>query len=411
MFATYDSNTKADYEAQLAAGFPLLQFRDPLESEFRQHRVHQNMRLLRLALGIGFVFGLCFLALDFVLGKGQLSDPAVWQRTLVTQTLVAMMLVATYRPAAWRWLSAFAVAIALSIAGGNLLMASVGEARNLGSIFIGMVVVTFYTYLFVGLRFWPALATALAVLAGTVAHMILTDAPTATVLYNAMFLIFANLIGASGLYTLEYNQRMSYLESRLLAKMATIDPLTELANRDHFNDYLDRTWRQCLRDEQPLTVALIDIDHFKTFNDRYGHQAGDRCLVSVAETIDNACRRPLDLAGRYGGEEFIFVMPGARCDHAHVALSRILSNIEALNIPHEGSPTASRVTASAGVAHLYPHDTDRSVQGLLQMADEALYTAKSKGRNRVSLVQPDREASMLTGVFSRTADGELAQMA
>jgi diguanylate cyclase (GGDEF)-like protein len=234
--------------------------------------------------------------------------------------------------------------------------------------------------------------------------------PPVTILYNGIFLVFANLIGATGLYNLEYNQRKSYLEAKLLEKLATLDPLTGLVNREYFARHLAKTWAQCARDETPISLAMIDIDYFKTYNDSYGHQAGDRCLAEVASAIAAVCRRPLDLAGRYGGEEFIVVLPGASIDHAHLQLSELLSRIESLNIAHQ-SPIGKRLTVSAGLAHLLPHQTRRSVDGLLQLADEALYSAKRKGRNRVVVSREDREQSLETGIFHLTRTGELARSA
>ena len=252
---------------------------------------------------------------------------------------------------------------------------------------------------------------ALTILLATIATYLHQAVPTAAIVYNGIWLLFANMIAATALYNLEYSRRREFLEARILDRLAGTDHLTGLANRERFDRYFDALWQHCARSEEPLAIALLDIDHFKRYNDALGHQAGDDCLARIASVLRDAIRRPLDLAARYGGEEFVLLMPGCSADHAHLAMSRLISRVEALNIEHPDSPTAPRVTISAGVAEVHPHNTERSPRGALQLADEALYSAKARGRNRVMMARPNREASLLTGIFYRTADGRLQQTA
>jgi diguanylate cyclase (GGDEF)-like protein len=394
---------------QLENGFPWLRFAAPLENDFRQYHRQAGLLRLRIALLLGFVFGASFLALDYALGPPGLSDTAILLRTLINQSLVLVMLAATFVPPLQRYLTGLAILVCLSIAGCSLLLSTVGERQGVGSVFTGYLVLTFYIYLYIGLRFWPAFVTASVVFVSVIAAAFLRELPVGAVLYNGLFLLFANLIGATGLYNLEYNQRKSFLESRVLEKLASSDTLTGLANRDFFANQLRRAWTQCQRDQQPIALAMIDIDHFKQYNDQYGHQAGDRCLIQVAQAVGQLCRRPMDLAGRYGGEEFIVMLPGASLDHAHLQLSLLLSRIEGLNIAHAGSSVSPQVTVSAGLAHLYPHQTERSAAGLLQLADEALYSAKRKGRNRVVVSREGREQALETGIFHLTRTVKLSQ--
>ena len=404
-------NSRSDYEAQIADGFRLLRFRRALEHEFRTNRRQQNIKQLRVVLWLGFALGLTFVALDYGLDGQGFSDPAVWQRNLISHPLILAMIATTYFPRMYPLLGPMAVTLAFSIAGSSLFLGSVAQLQNIDSAFTGLLVLTFYVYLFIGLRFWPALFAALTIFAAIMIVYTLRGVAPPTLIYNGVFLLFANLIGATGLYNLEHNQRLSFLEARILEKVASLDHLTGLVNREHFDRYYDSIWRHCLRTKEPLSLALLDIDHFKNYNDTYGHQAGDECLRKVAQEIATACRRPLDMAARYGGEEFALILPGASADHAHLTLSQVVSRVEALNIEHRNSATAPRVTISAGVAQLSPHETDHSAQGLLQLADEALYSAKSKGRNRVVVAREDREESLLTGIFRRTVDGGLQRTA
>jgi diguanylate cyclase (GGDEF)-like protein/PAS domain S-box-containing protein len=171
-----------------------------------------------------------------------------------------------------------------------------------------------------------------------------------------------------------------------MERMAATDGLTGLANRRHFDVVADREWRRCRREHQPLSVLLLDADHFKHFNDRYGHPAGDGCLRDIASQLAAAAQRPGDLAARYGGEEFLLLMPNTERDGAMRMAERVRELVLDLDIAHEGSPAPGVVTVSIGGATVWPKDPETgpsSVNALLAAADTALYQAKNGGRNRV----------------------------
>jgi diguanylate cyclase (GGDEF)-like protein len=167
-----------------------------------------------------------------------------------------------------------------------------------------------------------------------------------------------------------------------LERMSWIDGLTGLANRRRFDEALAREWERTRRDEAPLSVILMDVDHFKGFNDNYGHQAGDDCLQEVARALADTVSRPADLVARYGGEEFVCLLPGTDCAGAEQLAEGIRAAVADLGIRHEHSSAADHVTLSLGVACTVP-DGERRPQELSQQADENLYTAKESGRNRV----------------------------
>jgi len=179
-------------------------------------------------------------------------------------------------------------------------------------------------------------------------------------------------------HQLEENQR---LEGELRAQSVT-DALTGLHNRRHFDVVCAAEWERARRDHRPLAVLFIDVDHFKAYNDRHGHRAGDDCLAAVGKAIAASLQRPADLAARYGGDEFVVLLPDTDTDGALDVAHRVMAAIDALNISHDGSPSA-RVTPSIGVAHLMPA-AGNSAQELLERADGALYSAKFAGRDRVT---------------------------
>lgn len=175
------------------------------------------------------------------------------------------------------------------------------------------------------------------------------------------------------------------MQSDLLRAQALTDGLTGVANRRRFDDALQLEWRHCQRRRSPLAVLMIDIDHFKLFNDCYGHQAGDRCLRAVGEALQAAFRRPYDLVARYGGEEFVCLMPECSLSDARTMAEEAVLAVRRLAIPHERSPTAPIVTISAGIAACVPGEPGEAPERLMQLADAALYGAKRQGRNRVAV--------------------------
>jgi len=184
-----------------------------------------------------------------------------------------------------------------------------------------------------------------------------------------------------------------------LKRMATIDALTEVANRRSFDDALAREWKRCLRMGEPISLLLIDIDHFKLYNDRYGHPAGDACLREVAQTLEGSLLRPADTAARYGGEEFALLLPQTARAGAALVAQRAMAAIHARRIAHDQSPTAPQVTVSIGIGSyddqcdgwITPSPQSRfmgeshvAAADLVQCADLALYRAKRAGRSRSS---------------------------
>ncbi|MEY4765460.1 MAG: hypothetical protein RI907_2133, partial [Pseudomonadota bacterium] len=254
-------------------------------------------------------------------------------------------------------------------------------------------------------RFWPAVLMCAgvvflhALVVFNVADFTGVLVANTSVLLGAtvVFCLYAN-------YKLEHDERMSYLQDRreqildsqlhdahqLLTLQATTDPLTEVANRRFFESHVQDYWQRALELHHPISLLLLDIDHFKRFNDHAGHQAGDRCLVGVTQAIQGCMRRTGDLLGRLGGEEFAVVMPEANEAAALAAAERVRSAVEARALPHATSPTAKVVTVSIGVVTLWPSEgVVTSVQALYAQADDALYEAKRTGRNRVMVARQE----------------------
>ncbi|MGB3768501.1 MAG: diguanylate cyclase [Phormidesmis sp.] len=171
------------------------------------------------------------------------------------------------------------------------------------------------------------------------------------------------------------------LANQELQKLALSDGLTRLANRRRFDEHLSDEWQRLARDRQPLSLILCDLDHFKRYNDTFGHPAGDRCLIRVARALLNGPQRPADLVARYGGEEFAVILPNTDTHGAWRIAQKIHENIRALKIEHSPDNEEQYVTVTMGVSTVLPGHNS-TAQMLVQASDLALYHAKQQGRNR-----------------------------
>jgi two-component system cell cycle response regulator len=183
-----------------------------------------------------------------------------------------------------------------------------------------------------------------------------------------------------------------------LQRAAMVDSLTKIANRRHFDTFLDKEWQRAIRSSQPLSLIVLDVDHFKGYNDSLGHAAGDTCLQQVAMALQSHALRATDLAARYGGEEFVLLFGETGFEAASALAESIRAHIESLNIPNPRSTTSHWVTASLGVATIVPTQLD-DIKDFFVRADRAMYTVKDAGRNGVRAVK--------TGVALETIEAAL----
>jgi diguanylate cyclase (GGDEF)-like protein len=165
----------------------------------------------------------------------------------------------------------------------------------------------------------------------------------------------------------------------LLAHLAMIDPLTGIPNRRRFDSSLELEWQRAARNERWLSLAILDVDYFKRFNDTYGHARGDDCLKAIAETVSTLARRPGELVARIGGEEFAVILPEVDAATMQDLMAALLGRVDDLSIEHAGSECAKNVTVSIGAVTLVP-DRDAPPSEAVQTADRLLYQAKESGR-------------------------------
>jgi diguanylate cyclase (GGDEF)-like protein len=175
------------------------------------------------------------------------------------------------------------------------------------------------------------------------------------------------------------------LAQTALQELANHDGLTGIANRRAFDETLKLEWRRAMRDNLPLSLLMVDVDHFKHYNDNYGHLAGDECLKKVASAMSDQMQRASDVVARYGGEEFAVILPNCTTEGATVVAERLRKAVEGLAIPFINSELG-HVTVSVGVASVLPSPAGDNWQ-LISTADSALYRAKASGRNRAVALQ------------------------
>jgi diguanylate cyclase (GGDEF)-like protein len=197
-----------------------------------------------------------------------------------------------------------------------------------------------------------------------------------------------------GVYAVRLRRRLAVAEHRLqdlsqrskhsqaALQRAARDPLTGVANRRSFDEAMAREWERSQRTATPLSLLLVDIDHFKRHNDQYGHQAGDECLRRVAAVLAAQARRRGDLIARYGGEEFAVLLPETGVEAAAAVAERLRASVAAIVLPYKTSGGGHAVTVSVGVACVVPEAARRPAE-LIAASDQALYTAKAVGRNQV----------------------------
>jgi diguanylate cyclase (GGDEF)-like protein len=169
-------------------------------------------------------------------------------------------------------------------------------------------------------------------------------------------------------------------QMRTIERIGLMDPLTKIANRRGFENRLNAEWKRVFRDQEPISIMIMDIDKFKNYNDTYGHQQGDAALKAFAATAAGSLLRSIDFIARWGGEEFVILLPGTDKEGAAEVAERVRKDIEAVTIPTEDD-NITRITVSIGVNCIIPSERD-NIKDFIEKADQALYTAKESGRNR-----------------------------
>lgn len=396
-------NSRPSLRERFAKLLPPLSFAEPLESQYRHW--HTDLARERVkytmppAMGVLLIVSLAggpFRELrETLFAPDQMALVDLLRFGVLLPTCTAMLLV-TYTKLYSRWLGFAAPAVSLlqslCIVAFDLLMHRQGY--SLSSV-LPMLVLS--AYMLFGMMQAPATVTATAIVAAYGITGWVADLNTGQRLFDLAMTSFALLLGFFFHYSFSRTQRLNWFRNMMLTDSVHRDALTNIGNRRMFDVHIERLWNQAMRTRAPVALLLVDLDHFKSFNDHAGHQAGDHCLARVAGAIAQSARRPLDVAARYGGEEFVVLLFDVQRDRVEELCRELHTNLSALQIPHPASSVGPHVTVSIGAACVEP-EAGRHHDGLIQLADEALYAAKEGGRNRTVVM--DREyATLNTGAF------------
>jgi len=369
------------------------------EIEFRRYFQRRVLPMAQIAILIAIVLILTVCVLDWIVMPPEFAIPAIKFRL---STMLALLVVAFTVSLIWpsdpRIPYVFMVVGALNGI-GTVIVGGIAARSGTEFVLWGTIFATFYMYLVFGLRFrqaafagWPVFFTFFTV-------GIMTDAPFVKMAYGTLFLVFTNLIGMYASFLFEMDSRELYQKKKLLKKLARTDGLTGIDNRRSFDEHLDEVWRQARRENHAIAVLLVDIDHFKLFNDCYGHGPGDECIQAVAASLNSSVRRPLDQVARYGGEEFAIVLYSPTDQYVREYADAIVEQIAALEIEHKASDVADNVTISAGAAVMRPNASNEPDQ-LVRAADDALYEAKDQGRNRAYVYHMENQLYATTTLMA-----------
>ncbi|WP_290877208.1 diguanylate cyclase, partial [Aquabacterium sp.] len=384
-------------DALIRSGQIGLRFPPSLEARFQLDSSPERMRKIVVSGLLVTVLFNVFLLSDWFMVPDQF-DLALRLRLLCFSPLVLAGLLLLVRVRSWRLREGLTAVSGITASAISAWICHVSTDVLAPAYLVGLAMIVLFSNSVAQMRFWPALWMDMVVLGLFVLCAIhKPEAPLALLLPIGLVLVSTTVFTLYACFTQETDERRHWLmrlRERLLMselgeanehlhKVSRSDMLTGVANRHHLDEFMARIWASAREDGREVSVMMIDIDHFKAYNDRYGHLEGDACLKEVASALKRRLRRPDDLIARFGGEEFIVVLSGTPLSTAVAAAERVRKSIEGLNRLHSASTTHAIVTVSIGVACLKPNAPHATVTQLIAAADEALYLAKQGGRNRV----------------------------
>lgn len=367
--------------ATLLAAF---RFTPALEAEFQGICLARNIPRARIATAIYLSLILIVTAINAFGAAAPLPTQTLESVFLLRMGVACPALMLILLATEWNRLKRHyhaLVGTAVSIVGISVMSISALAASSGTPQFqMGDVLVIVYACLFLGLRFRVLCVVASVLFFSFIGIGTYVGVASSDLTFAAAVIFATTLMAVLSARRVENLERTAFIENRLLNDQAERDGLTGLYNRRMFDNMSASRWEQAAREQCDVQIAIVDIDCFKSYNDRYGHQAGDDTIRIVANIAAEPARRPLDFCARYGGEEFVLMLYGASRSEGAAIAESIRAAVEAERIPHKGSSASKFITVSVGSATGTP-STGRSLAGLIQEADEALYQAKQSGRN------------------------------
>lgn len=369
-----------------------LSFQDSnLERRFRASYLRHYRLQSLLALAVGLLLFCLFAILDWLLYP-QLVETLWLIRFVYSFPLLLVILLLLLGKKYYCWGQQLIVLVLVLVSISVTAMTVVIPAEMNDIYVAGLMLVAMYGYTVSRLRFfWATVGNWLGLLIFNLANILWGDISNWDLIAGNFFCISSNVMGMVASYSMEYDSRRNFLLQRQLRQersrlksLVLTDELTLLPNRRRFFEHYEDEWQRARRNGKCLSLIMIDVDHFKRVNDKYGHQAGDECLRQLAKVLLSHARRAGDMVARLGGEEFVLLLPDISHQEGCEIAEQLRKDVELreINLNHGAKQVTLRLTISCGVASAEPDD-DYEQELLLSSSDKAMYEAKAQGRNRV----------------------------
>ena len=357
------------------------------EQDFRQHRLADDRRRALLLMALVSIAGTFnfFIELNSYFVRGHGYAPLIPAFTSIWLPVAVGLIVSRMRAASSLELLMIGSGVIGACARLALLTLQGPEIALWTTLTVAMILIV---YLYLPVRFVVSvvMAAGFSILASVWWVAVAQGkVPPEVFMRGFMWVTLANALGFIAANSLQRSLRIQFAQSLLLQRLLSTDSLTNIANRRRFDDVLASEWRRCERLGVPLSLLMIDVDHFKAYNDHSGHVEGDVALRQVARILGAAVRRPGDLVARYGGEEFVCLLPGVSAGGASTVANKLIEAVHRANIKHPRSPIGPRLTISVGSATA--DDLSGNPLALVAYADKLLYAAKAGGRDQVMVGQ------------------------
>jgi diguanylate cyclase (GGDEF)-like protein len=359
-----------------------------MEAEFRLHYVQRMLPFARASLCLGLLLVIAVCILDMLLLPRAVFEPAIPLRILTMLIPLAAALSAAYMLHDRSWLPYLFAAVAVTAGLSAQWIDTIAAGIEIRGVSWGVFYITFNAYVALALNLRQSVFVGGTIFAAYFVTGIVAGAPPQQLAYGILFLGAANLIGGWAAFTLERSAREAFDDKHELVRLTHTDGLTGLFNRRTFDQHLRQVWKQAQREEHRIAVIVADIDHFKLYNDCYGHREGDVCIKAVADVLAASVSRPLDLVARYGGEEYVVILYNPEPLFLDAYVRRLCKSVVDLGIEHKASETTHTVSLSIGAAISETYSSITADQ-LIRQADDALYEAKNLGRNRPVVYRPE----------------------
>lgn len=342
----------------------------------------RDMLMLRLSIVVGGILISLFMIGDLQLIPPELAGSYITSRALIQLPILAGLLALTFAPQFLRFAQTAFLATVLSLTYANYYLIHVAwEQAAFSFPYEGTLLYAFFGFFVFGMKFYYALTAMLISSLGFVGLMFLDSVYGERTWMNAGFVAGSLFVGVIGRHRIDRLLGQLQEANEQLVGLSTVDGLTDLFNRRALMSESERLFALQRRSNQRLAVFMMDLDHFKQFNDHYGHQEGDRAIRIQADIMRQVFKRQTDILGRYGGEEFMAVIEGEDADRFERLAAAVLKQWQENAVPNEDSPDSKLLSCSIGICQGQASEFD-SIDDMIRRADEALYRAKKQGRAR-----------------------------